>query len=227
MKIYASTSDNWFDPYVGKDIWVKCKLIFNLTTEYWIRFIEIDSLPDGISYVTCNYVAENFFARNNPLNKDLDRPRVSASYLRTNKIQAIEPIETKTTEELFGISGYTIDGSEFARFVGKDVWVAATSYSSDRYGDPFFINIDTIDGNVMHYAMVEADIVNPESMVDSYGPPSESIMESRCVSSVDQWELIHPIEVLTAEEVDEAIDLCDHAWEEVHMYDDYDDEDEE
>ena len=105
--------------------------------------------------------------------------------------------------------------------------MAATSYSSDRYGDPFFINIDTIDGNVMHYAMVEADIVNPESMVDSYGPPSESIMESRCVSSVDQWELIHPIEVLTAEEVDEAIDLCDHAWEEAHMYDDYDDEDEE
>ena len=253
MKIYAATLPvndipaDWYEPYVGQDLWVKCKRTYNSDTgsEYWFRFLDIDyqyadGTTRGNNQIIATYNEVSDWALNNPNDTlysrargtaDLPKLDTNSGYLST--IIPVIPLQVKSSEELFGLVGHQFENNELNKYVGKNIWVKvvdkASLYDID---DEFYINIDAKQGNTIKYSSIEAYYIEDiETCGDTFGPPSEAIVSNYNTASLDQFALVTPIELLTDEDMQDMLDECDRYWEEHNQEDmdedDYDDEDEE
>lgn len=232
MKIYAANTAQDFDKYVGKDIWVKCYFAFNPESQMWARFISnIFTSDSGVSGYLCDTVSD--WALNNPnstIYTGRNRPFVDYGHvIYSDQTKLAYPIETKSTEELFSLVDYTFENNAFDRFVGKNLWIKAYKEAADKnLPYEYYINIESKEGNVINYSQVDASYIdNIELCEDSWGPPSESIMESHRTSFTDIWGLCDPLEVLTDNEMNDLIDECDQYWEDHHEEDEEDWDEEE
>lgn len=243
MKIYATTLPvndipaDWYEPYVGQDLWVKCRYTYNPneSSEDWIRIISVSAQNKYMNY---NEVSD--WALNNP-NDTLysrargtaDLPKLDTRGTYVSSIIPVMPLQVKSSEELFGLVGHQFENNELNKYVGKDVWVKVVDKAAFyAMAEAYYINIESKQGNTIEYASVEAYYIeNIEACADTYGPPSEAIVSSYNSAFLDQFELIKPIELLTDEDMQDMLDECDRYWEEHNQEDmdedDYDDEDEE
>ena len=151
MKIYAATLPvndipaDWYEPYVGQDLWVKCRYAYNPneSSEDWIRIISVN---EQNKYMKYNEVSD--WALNNPNDTLYSRARGTADLpnldTRGNYLSSIIPVmplQVKSSEELFGLVGHQFENNDLNKYVGKDVWVKvvdkASLYDVD---DEFYIN---------------------------------------------------------------------------------------
>lgn len=106
MKIFCKTRDNVnrLDRFVGKDVWVKCRLWIGGNhwsyNDFWVKFISSDD-------TTYDVIAAICLEEDGGLREKTARDRYNGSkYIRTrNKenIRLVTPIEVLTTDELFSL----------------------------------------------------------------------------------------------------------------------------
>lgn len=224
MRIYCNTEDvnndiTKFDQFIGKDLWVKCSTGFNNTC-YYVKFLK--------RYHAYIYVLMTL-PPSTPLFNELgwDKLHQEASTYSVYSFNLVEPLDILTTEQLFDmVAAESEDLHLFERYAGRDFWILAKRLSDDWM---YYIHINSIEDGIMSYDRADAETLNnPEICEDYFGPPSEDrgLRDYNKVSLVSAWEIVHPMDGMTTDEVDDSIAVCDEIWENAHM-DDTDDEDEE
>ena len=228
MKIYSSTQPTLAD-YEGKDVWVKC---FRWgTAAYWVRVLDTYYYDNGPVYYTVNIISEmeldqllhpakwSTYRIDDPNHLPLETERVG-------QLPIVEPVQTKTTKELFDLPDTDYVPDDFSRFAGRPVWVKVREFG--RNFSDWYIHVQQQRGSTLIYDYIDADYLDDfETCVDHWGPPFEDDGVYGCdaAAHISSFEITQPLEVLTAEEVQDLMEQCDSYWEENH--EDEDDEEDE
>lgn len=231
MKIYCATSQPELDQYIGKDAWIKCE---SYNTIRWTRIIRAVYYDDRFVFYNVNELYESDIANmKHPMgyyHSAFDSSHIPVRSERRGHLDVVEPLEVKTTQELFDLPDYHIDPEVtklFEYLAGTDIWVRAVQ-RSDQYSDKY-IHIVKKDGNAIIYDYMDASLAdNPEDVDIESAPPSEneSLYGTEEVSHIDDWEVLDSTDILTTAEIDTLYQLSEDTWWE-NQYDEYDEEDEE
>ena len=217
MKIYAETSQPELDQYIGKDVWIKC---FRHGSVIWTRIIDAYYAGDEFCFYYVNELSESEVHRLlHPMgyySTGFDSNHIPARVERRRDINEVTPIETMTTQELFGLSDYSVDTDTsdlFEQLAGTNIWVRAENVHD--LGNEYYIHIVKKDGNTITYDKIDTYLVEDPTGVDTMGgPPSEreEIYSLYEISHIDTWEVVDPNDVLTTEEVEAAFNEGESFW---------------
>lgn len=221
MKIYATTAQPTtpFDPYVGKDVWVRFEPPINFNRAY-IRILSMTPV-DTSGVIVLRY-------NNIPIHTDLDLYQLSDNELYSDMttvrsdiyyIDNIQDAVAKNviyTEDL--LRGRDIpaeglahvlshDDGKFDKFIGKDVWVSAEYLPDSR---PYYIKIINKYGTTIDYVQIPKlyvdRLINREVFYfnDSLIPMAlEQNPWAIKRSLISSWKLLYPIDILSTEELQE------------------------
>ena len=235
MKIYANSDDVSIKSFIGRDVWVRCNVrIYNNDHDVYARFLRFhDGLSvsvGGKSYepitkvyinvipAECiNDVHDNFYG-------DIRRYSSEVHDVRIDDIEILHPLDVRKTSDISAFKeSVNNDRSIFYEIVDTDMWVRAMKSNGNEY----FIHVLSIDDDFMEYEVADAYYIDHlDQCIDTFGPPSENdIFRTRSYSYIDAWDVCQPLDVMSDEEMDEAIEIADKYWWDNYEEEDYDDED--
>lgn len=205
MKLYASIqSEHELLNYLGQDAWVKCKYKHSSYVyvrvlakvagfnSYYPRYIVCGLDRDDISHLITD-------------SQDQAMARLtmySAADIR--EFEVIHPLDVKPTSYFY--TEYSPDVEQFDKFLGKDIWVLARRYGSyEFYVLPIARSGNQLICNFIQYGYIAGDY--SMDLYDYKKLHNDIEINSGKSVSVDAWELISPLDVLTTEEVLDAIDF--------------------
>ena len=227
MKIYANTDNTStiLDEYVGKDVWLRVEPTMNFSREY-IRILTLNTFPGGYAVIRYNHI---------PIDTDLDLYKLDSRELYSDMttvytdIYYVDRINDSViknvipTEDLLWGKDIPVEGIEqvlsrddgrLDRFIGKDVWVVAIYLPS---GKPKYVNFCEKFGNTVDYFAIDKSIVDRLfDHEDVYISDSAVINSLKGVqwcrkhSLINSWQISYPIELLTAEELNEILDNAEY-----------------
>ena len=206
MKIFTDTksSKNPFDKYLGKDIWVKCQI--NDKNHYgdiaYIRFYSVDE--DGL--YTCTWLTEDMIKQFSSSHGWFCIKQMSEiDYFYSSELKIVKPVTTLTSPEI--CPEYSSDVEELLEYVGADIWVKVECAETYFY-DPIYIKILSVDGIMLTYRFVDANILEDEwverHMYDNFLEDFDS--DATETTSAYMFKICRPISVLTDEDVTETLE---------------------
>ena len=201
MKIYASQNDlGLFETYAGKGVWIFC-LDKRTQEDVWLQVLSITSGCPGLSQVSIISVDE----LDSVLSKGddgYDEAIYCLSGIWTRDLSNFtikDPIEIKSTRELY--PNYPTDSDKFDRYIGKDIWVLAYSYT---YGCPYYLKVLSRRDDFITANMIEQPAVEPEEI---FHPSGRSLfrmlskLEAKHLIIAGDWTIATPIETLSTDEI--------------------------
>lgn len=225
MNIFCNNiheSEATISDFLGKNIWVFCRVYGHISYWAYVRFVR-----KGVRLYDCNILPESDIGHYSGVGE----LGISSIFIETISIS--RPLETKTTEELFGedIAAHNIE--IFKRFENKPYWIYVTTESLSDWWYSYYITVDKLDGIVVegrvykdfHVDLYES-VVTPEDVkYEDY--PSE--MYEHVIMAVDNFRIKEPLDLLSNTEVREMLNDNDYLYEamlaENNVEDDEEDDD--
>ena len=219
-------------------MWINCD---RYGRPAWVRILQITYYPEGsenagkIWWYEVDWISEYTLTNlQNPpawsmhYFTDLTKyiPVDETTYV--TKLDIVEPLTVKTTQELLGIPEYGVDSETsniVDQIVGTNLWVKATKVNNK---DDYYLHFNMRSGNVVDVDYVDIYLIDyPLAWDIDNGPPSESEQyKENKITHLDLWQLYQPVDFLTTEEIEKAYQEAeDYFWEEYNnLDDDYEDE---
>lgn len=248
MKIYAKSQfavdkdiPTEFDQFIGKDVWVKCRITYRNDYFLYLRFLSKEVLNFGGSddrdlvSITVNSLSPEDVdkLRRGEIPADQIRQLITkSSAWYASNLALVEPLDIIPSSSIIeDMSKYETTENILYKYAGKDVWIRADrTYRTG--GFPEYIKILEIDGYYCKYLPIRAGYVDEHWELD----PDEDVYSlmhpwrtSR--SHIDDIVLSKPIEILTTEEIQYELEQCPEYYEdedeEYNEDDEYDEGDDE
>lgn len=221
MKIYANDTATTtpFDPYVGKNVWVRClRSYVNKNESEYIRFLGRHDWGNGHIVFDVSYIDVERLERYRN-ERYMYGPRNEFSLVETKQVAAIylelvEPVQILTTEELFNLDEDALgeDSRMLDKLAKNELWFMATLLTGDDAGNDMYVKITEKTGDIMSIDFIHPCYVDDYSYDNGDWQPPSYYMDS-CTINVDSIKVIEPLEVLTTTEFQEKLDESDDIFE--------------
>lgn len=217
MKVYANSvpdTESILSSYIGKDVWLRCASakIYKYQEFGYIRVIsQVDY--GGHPMFRCNMITDRELGHGGYVSpykpKGQCRNALDIRLISPSDLTIVFPVEEISTEEL--LPGYEpVDPAQFARFIGKNVWVKVCQKYCDWI--KCYINITDISNGIISCDEIGAEQIEDYEYDDQPAPPGESF--ESVTYCIDFLEICHPVEIYGDADLNEIIEENDKIWEE-------------
>lgn len=225
MKIYCndanSTTATPFDKYIDTGLWVKCVLSYNPKYVFYARFLdkEVDNFDNGEIYVTIRFnqlklpngVSQEEVVQRYPLQCEVGSKefRLLTTEIHdkyADSLKLAHPVDVRTDEELFGVGDVDVDStSELDRFVGKDLWVLM-ELTALHHPQNLYVRLYSKNGFNYEYKGLPLRWFDDMSQYEFDAHYNYIQDGSLSVSHIDTFEIVHPMDVLSTDEILELLE---------------------
>lgn len=204
MKIYCSTpADFDWQPYIGKDVWVKCAMPNGLSG--YVR--PLDFAGSYFPNLQFNWISDDTIS-------DIQYHLKSASNIKglnqvfsipIDDIKVSDPVIHVSSEELLGYSPAENAPAIFNKLLGKPMWIKVID--SEGWRGAYYIKVTRNEGALFSGKKVGADLI------DDYDPEGETELPSKLIKSFtgysDRFDICEPKEMLSDDEILEGLAQAD------------------
>lgn len=217
MKVYANSvpaTESILSSYIGKDVWLRCTFTGTYKPEPgYIRVINQTKTYGGHPIFRCNMITDRELGRGGYVPpykpKGQCRNALDIRLISLDNLTIVFPVEEISTEEL--LPGYEpVDPAQFARFIGKNVWVKVCHKYCDWI--ECYINITDISNGIISCDEIGADQIEDYEYDDQPAPPGESF--ESVTYCIDFLEICHPVEIYGDADLNEIVEENDKIWAE-------------
>ena len=213
MKIYCSEQPHSvFDPYVGKNVWVKVKCLFGAKRVCYIRILDYYDYY-GELCIHCNYFMVD--TTQDVLTMLRRKVPSSGTTLRIDELELIEPVETLSGDQVFlnRRGGFIPD-----TFIGQPIWIKCNRIAS---WTDYYVKVLSQVQDVLECDLISVHEVD-DYVYEGYdtNPPSDAICHGKYFSDV--FAPYEPYDILTDEELHEIVAENDRIYWEGYQAEDAD-----